>query len=281
MMTETTENSIRKEIRKRSDDHCSNTTPNRIIIQTRDESYTFDKGTYREDYLRPFISEKEYDDIIAKASRIMGDSWTKKRKNDQIKLPIWVTILSGVSVLLIIIYMVLLYLSPTSSNGTTMLVGSIICISLASLIIFSLSIYNFCRKIGTFKTLEEIIKEDLEEYCGKVNEKFQGNVEFKYNTNKRWIVCNVKKITMEKSDKEEKKNFITEEVEEDPEKENANEEDELKKTFKKNSRAQSIAGIPKLHSKTPSITKNVLHSRGQSHVVVNRIDELELTNIEY
>jgi hypothetical protein len=245
-------------------------SPKRIIIVSKEQSYTFEKNTYKEEYLRHCISKLEYDRIVESASKIMGHSWAKKRMNDEIKLPKFVIILAAIAVLLTIVYMILLYLSVTSDNGTSLLISSIICVSVGSLIAFSLSVYNFCRKIGRFKSLEEIIKEDLDEYFGNINRNFVGRLEFVFNVNKRWIECNILKEADIADYKEVKRNFIYEEVGEELENDN---EDDTKRNFHdaKHSRAQSHFSFPKkaVHSKNPSLNKvgASKHGRAQSTVV--------------
>jgi hypothetical protein len=241
-------------------------TPSRIIIQSREQSYTFDKGTYRDDYLRHCISKKDYDEVLDAASKIMGQSWSKKRLNDTIKLPRFVIVLALTAVILTVVYMILLYLSTSSENGTALLIVSIVCVSIGSLIAFGLSIYNFCRQIGKFKSLEEIIKEDLDAYLEITNRKYDGLLFYEFNSAKRWIECNIVKMN-ERGDREEKKYFIPEEVEEDVENENEVEE-EVGRLSKKHSRMQSHMTQPKKHSKTPSIITHKImsnhHSRSQS-----------------
>lgn len=159
----------------------------KIIITSKEQTYAFDKMTYRDDLLQNIIPKIEYDKIIDQASKIMGHSWTKKRVNDQIKLPKSVIILSLVAILLTIIYMILLYISVNSDHSVTLFVISIILISIGSAIAFGLSLYNFCRKIDKFKSLEDIIKEDIEQYLFQINKNFINKLEFTFNISKRRI----------------------------------------------------------------------------------------------
>lgn len=168
---------------------------NVIYVKAKEQIYTFEKGTYKEDLLSELLPKTRYDEIIEEAGRTMGQSWATKRSNDQIKIPNTVIVLSIAAVLLTIVYMVTLYTSTTAEEGTALFVVSIICISSASFIVFGLSIYNFCRKIGKFKSLDMIIKEDLDSYFAKLNNEFSGRVNFSYNEVKKQIEITALKTT--------------------------------------------------------------------------------------
>lgn len=166
--------------------------PNKIIVKAKEQLYTFEKGTYHEGLLSDIISKKEYDEIIDNCGKVMGQSWAKKRLNDQIKIPSGIILLSVIAVLLTIAYMVTLYLSATSEDGTALFVISIICISLASIIVFGMSIFNFCRKIAKFKSLDQIIKEDLDKEFQIINAKYSGSLLFEYDDAKKQIIITPK-----------------------------------------------------------------------------------------
>lgn len=265
------EQSQEKRNKSKNLDEIPITTPSRIVVQSREQSYTFDKGTYREDYLRHIISKSEYEKIIQEASKLMGQSWTKKRLNDQIKLPTFVIVLSVICLVLTLIYMILIYLSTGYQDGSALLATSIACVSVASIIAFGLSVYNFCRKINKFKSLEEIIKEDLDAYFENINLKYEGLLYFNFNSTHRWIECNILKVNEKAEKVEERKHYIPEEVEEDPENENELDDEVHNKLSKKHSRMPSHITASKKHSKSPSLavvsnTKVVshFHSRAQS-----------------
>jgi len=183
-------------------------TRNKIIIPCVEDFYTFEKSTYKEEILKDFIDFNEYNDIISKASRVMGKCACKKKQNDNVKIPNFIYVLCLISIILVFIYLIALYKAVTSSNGENLIVGSIICVSLAVSITFSIAIYNFCRNIGKFKTLDDLIKEDLGEYLKSVNEKYENNLKFKYDERKRWIECivfkpkNLKNFKQDKNQKE-------------------------------------------------------------------------------
>ena len=93
--------------------------------------------------------------------------------------------------------MITLYTSTTAEDGTALFAISIVCISFASIIVFGLSIYNFCRKIGEFKSLESIIKEDLDMEFEQLNSTYANKLRFSYDEKNKEIqikVLNLKKI---------------------------------------------------------------------------------------
>ena len=163
---------------------------NKIFIKAKEQLYTFEKGTYNEELLCEIIPRKEYDEIIESCGKTMGQSWAEKRTNDQIKIPKGVIFLSAIAILLTIAYMILLYLSTTSENGTALFVISIICIASASIIVFGMSIYNFCRKIGKFKSLDQIIKDNLQKDFDLINSKYT-KLNIEYDETKKQLIITV------------------------------------------------------------------------------------------
>lgn len=183
-----------------------NKNPNKIYIKAKEHLYTFEKGSYDEERLSPYINKKDFDDIIENCGKVMGQSWAKKRTNDQIKIPSIVIVLSIISVILTIAYMVTLYLSTTQEDGTALFVISIICISVATVIVFGMSIYNFCRKISKFKSLDLIIKEDLEKELSGVNFKYK-KLHFEYDPEKKQLVITINDSRYKGEEEVEMKNI--------------------------------------------------------------------------
>jgi hypothetical protein len=267
---------LKKEPTKSKLDEIPKTTPQKIIIESKGESYTFDKKTYIPRFLDHCISKFDYDAIIEGASRIMGQSWTKKRQNDQIKLPKHTIFLAIAALVFTLIYMILLYSSVTSENGITMLIIAVICVFLGSFIAFGLSIYNFTREIGRFKSLEEIIDQDLDEYFAYINKNYIDQLQFLYNSKGRFIECNIKRVYI--PSKDEILNEIPDQVDEEPEE---NEED-LDKKFRsvKHSRAQSaFSGPKKVGTVKLSKMNKVSHNRAQSSAM-RREDESDLFGLK-
>jgi hypothetical protein len=190
----------------------SQSTPSKIIIESHEQSYTFDRRSYNHDYLQGIITKLEWDSIISEASRLMGMCWSKKKIHDQIKLPRFMIISAIVSVVLIFIYMITLYIAATSDNDSTgLLTVAIICISIGTIIAGFMATYNFKRNMKKFQSLDDIIKVDIDVYLSNLNSKYKNKLEFDYITNTRWIEVkildrrNINLINMD----EERKKFIT------------------------------------------------------------------------
>jgi hypothetical protein len=154
-------------------------THHKIIIPVRDELFMFEKKTYIEPFMSHIISKIDYDNIISVGTRVMGEAWSKKRNTDVVKIPRMFIVLSITSVLLTFLYMIFIFLS-TSNDSFALLLLSIFCVSFASLIAFSLSIYNFRRKLGKFMRLEDVIREDVEKYLQRINIQWAGRLEFSF-----------------------------------------------------------------------------------------------------
>jgi hypothetical protein len=152
----------------------------KIIVPIKTDLYMFDhKSAYDEKFLNHILTKQEYDQIFVQATRVMGGSWSKKRNNDIVKIPNFIIGLAILSVLLTVLYMIFIFLS-TASDNPALLILSIICVSCASIIAFGLSIYNFTRKLGRFRSLQEIIKEDIERFFAEMNNKYEGRLNFVY-----------------------------------------------------------------------------------------------------
>jgi hypothetical protein len=155
-------------------------TRKRIIVPIKTDLYMFDhKTSYEEKFLKHILSKQEFEQIFILATRVMGGSWSKKRNNDIVKIPNFIIGLAVLSVLLTILYMIFIFLS-TASDNPALLILSIICVSAASIIAFGLSIYNFTRKLGRFRSLQDIIKEDIERCFTELNKKYEGKLNFVY-----------------------------------------------------------------------------------------------------
>lgn len=166
----------------------------KILVKANLQNYSFPKGSYKEEYLGHLIRIEDYNGIIESASKILSQAWMKKRENDKINLPSIVVILSVIAVVLTIIYMILIYYSTTEADATKstiMLVVSGVCVVSATIIAFSLSIYNFCREMGQFKTIQDIIREDLENLFKLKNTIYSGKLKFSYNEPDNTLIVDI------------------------------------------------------------------------------------------
>lgn len=167
-------------------------SPNKIIIELNENSYTFDKRSYKLEYLNGIIEKEEWDTFISDASKLMGQSWGKKKTNDQIKLPNFLILSAVVCVLLSLVYMITLYIAATSEgNNTVLITVAIITVSVATISTAILATYNFKRELGKFRSLDEIMQEDIDEFLNAINSKHKGKLYFVYMPNTKWIECNI------------------------------------------------------------------------------------------
>jgi hypothetical protein len=175
---------------------------NRILIHLKDD-YTFEKVPYNEEVLKNKIEPREYEAIINETKKIMANAWAKKRINDQVKFPKFIILLAILSIVLIFVYMFLLYSSVDNSNGDALVIASLVCVSIGSVIVFSLSIYNFCRETGKFKTLRDIIRDDLNNYLSNLNKKFEGLLFFFFNYDNKCMEISLAKSNDSKNSQDQ------------------------------------------------------------------------------
>jgi hypothetical protein len=157
----------------------------KLEIPCRKTSLTYDKTVYKEDILQDILEQEEFDKILDECSKILGDAIDKKRTNDEVKIPKFIVILSIIASLLALVYIICLFTAANSTdNQTFMVVLAVFCLTGAGGIVFVLSLFNFCRKIKTFRTLEAYVKDDMDAYLDKINLGFTGKCEFKFYPHK-------------------------------------------------------------------------------------------------
>ena len=173
-----------------------------IRIPSREGTYSFNRFTYEAEAFRDIITKFEYDNIIENASKIMGNSLLKKKRNDKFEVSYWTMGLSLFSLILIICYLFILYLAQDSTNPEAMIYLAIIFVSASLLIITVSAFYNFFRATRKYQTIDEIIKKDLDQYFENINNKysFTRTVYFTYISEKKIIECQVKRAEKGKQD---------------------------------------------------------------------------------
>lgn len=197
-----------------------------ILIYSKEGSYCFDKNCYNEEALEGIITKYEFLKIVEEASKIMGNALLTKRKLDHFEVSNWTICISCFSLSLVVVYLFLIYLAQGSTNnGETYLVISIILVTVAISVTFIQSIYNFCRKTRKYRTLDEIIKTELDNYFeninntyyfSKINNKyiFTGSLHFQYLEGKKIIECTVERANLDNNfsiyEEDKKDNYITE-----------------------------------------------------------------------
>jgi len=183
----------------------------KIIVSSQNQSYCFDLNSYKEEYLKNSLSKEEYQNILKIANKIMYQCIVKKKKNDEIKLPMIMKILSVVSVIFGFVYSILLLMktstspSTKSSETSTMNTSSesqdktynllVNITSFGSVCILGfMSIFNFFRPNKTFRTLDYFFDFELKKYFNEVNKKYIEDLEFNFVEGKNKLEILIYKI---------------------------------------------------------------------------------------
>ena len=166
----------------------------KITIPSIPDTYTFSRKCYDIDLLSNIILKSEFDKIINKASFVFGDCLSEKRKNDKFEEPFSVKIIRPLSLLFIVLFALIFYVTQNSSgNYATFFVSILFSIGGIGLTIY-MSLRNFCRKNRKYYTLQEIIEKNMIEYFKKVNKKLseeKRNIFFEFSPDDQSIICNV------------------------------------------------------------------------------------------
>lgn len=153
-----------------------------ITIDFKQESYTFEKDTYKKS-LKPHISREDYDKIISYCSKIVGCALIKKKNNDTIKFPKSLILSTIISTSLIFVFFGTLtntFLPDYNEVNNNLYITSVVCVSIAISINLLSSFYNYFRPIRKFHNLSYFIKIDIEKYFKEVNQKYTGKLFFEY-----------------------------------------------------------------------------------------------------
>jgi hypothetical protein len=169
---------------------------NKIILPIKEELFLIENNTYITTFLSHLISKEEYDQVVQGANKVMGTAWHKKRSNDIVKTPNFVSYMAGLSVVLVFMYMFFIYMS-TLYQSPGMLVVALICVGLGSIIAIGLSIYNYFRSVKAFVSIQEYVKKELDEYICKINDKYFDKLRF--INRDMYIECNILKPISEGS----------------------------------------------------------------------------------
>lgn len=184
----------RKQSFKTKKDGIPNSSPNKLIVTASIENYTFNKSCYVQHYIGHILTKEQFDKIIDNLSKKMGQVWVKKKLRDQIKFPNYVLWLSYSSVLLLVVWVILHYISATNDSGNLALFNvSMISLIIASVFVFFIVIDNLRRKVTKFQTFNELLQEELNEEFYKLNKLYQGQLDFYFIKEKKIIEINILK----------------------------------------------------------------------------------------
>jgi len=170
-----------------------------IRIPSLDDSYTFARNRYDSEILNDYILKTDFDKIINKASRIFGDSILKKRANDTFFISRKSNKLTIISLICIFLFILFFYLSQIGKSSLVMFIFAAFFCCLGLIInLFQTYSSFFVRENRKYKTVEEIINEDMNQYLKNVNnnlsfQNINGSLKFSYNPEDRSIECKVYK----------------------------------------------------------------------------------------
>ena len=177
--------------------YSDNVNIQKIIIPSQPGAYSFNLNTYSPDILSNYLTKKEFDGIIYKASKVIGNSLQTKNQNDKFTIPKRSWIAGAVCIGCMLFYIIFSYIAKDCSNSsaTVLLVFCFIFVSTAMITITYQSYESFFQKTREYKPLNDIIKNDLDKYLQEVNFdlalKGKSVVNFYFNCSNRSIECQV------------------------------------------------------------------------------------------
>lgn len=159
--------------------------------------------------MTPFISRKDYNEIIQNVSKISGNIWITRREDKRYIVSSYHKILICLAIAFIFLYHILTIfpksqvdtqiffkgLSNLNAEDIKLLkathnpysVETAIFISLAAIIIISLIVHSYFTKIEPFVLLEDEIFSKVNSYLNEVNEQHKG-ISFRYNKKRQAII---------------------------------------------------------------------------------------------
>mmetsp|Transcript_24304 Transcript_24304/g.25377 ORF Transcript_24304/g.25377 Transcript_24304/m.25377 type:complete len:203 (-) Transcript_24304:95-703(-) len=153
-----------------------------IRINFKEESYTFEKGTYQSSLLNGIISEEDYNATVSHCSNLLGKSMIDKKNNDSLVFPGILKILSLVAICLLIIFFSTLSPALTDhGNREALFAISVIIVVIMIIITFCMSIYNYNYDIKSFKNLSYFAVKYINEFLEKENAKYGKRLRFVLN----------------------------------------------------------------------------------------------------
>ena len=173
----------------------SNINYQRIIIKYDDKStihYSF-RIYKKHPLLKRKISKDKFQNVIDNANNIIYDAKMKKAKFDKVEISNYIYLLFLFFIVIIIIYMFLFYYSPrVDKNQKRIKNTGIFFFCFIIITVFSLEVFNSCRKIEGDKTLFDFYKDDMINYINQLNETYKNNLFFTYDENDKNIICYLK-----------------------------------------------------------------------------------------
>lgn len=143
------------------------------IVPSNKEGTGFLNHCYDARFLTDFISEQEFNCIVAISSKICARAYSKKKMMDKLGVPKNTKLALIFSTLLAILSLVTILCSILYSEvGKLLLIVSHLLIAPSLMMMFIVVIYNWKREVKRPITFNELVKNDLEKFFKKVNSEF-------------------------------------------------------------------------------------------------------------
>lgn len=168
-------------------------TARKVIVKS--VNCTFDKKSYSLEHLNQFLSKEDFEEIIGEVNKLVSKSFYIKKKNESTSLGYFSISVVGLSFLLTLTYILLLYYSTSgdvnSQTGDVLFIISTICMCAVLILVFLLSLLTYISKIGKLQSLDEIIKTSIDQYLGYINNYFESYMEWIYVQTDQYIEINI------------------------------------------------------------------------------------------
>lgn len=165
-------------------------------------------------FLKNYITKEKFKNILDKANIIIYDAKMKKAKFDKVEINTLTYFLIILSLVFVIVYGVLFYISPRIEDYQIKLkICGIIFFCASIFILICLEIYYFLRRISGDKPLFDFYKSDLANYLNQVNTELKDNIIFSLDESNKNLILQIKsneKINTESFDTSS--NNITSEI---------------------------------------------------------------------
>ena len=158
-----------------------------IVMKFNSKFLTFDKKTYP-GKLHGKIQRDKWEQIALEATRSVGSAWVKKKNDDKIQIPKWMTISSWVSLVFGFIYFVFLFLFVDKDVRLLFVVGTV-CMAVSVLFMLVLGVYNFVRRFHEEQPLRAYILTGIQSYINELNRKYMGVAVFSIDKESLNLEC--------------------------------------------------------------------------------------------
>ena len=142
-------------------------SPNLIVIKSNEKGIGFLKTCYDGRYCAGSIGKDEFDNVIEKASNMIGNVYSKKRQMDSQGVSIYYKLGLLVSVAISFAFLVMAYYLPEYSLWYQILTFALLTVAL--IIVSLISILNFCKRTDYIETFEEMVGKKLGAHFEKLN----------------------------------------------------------------------------------------------------------------